>query len=896
LKLPALAMTGSFALGIALGLWVPFSQATSSALFLRAGVAGVLVLLAISFLLLRREHVIAAALLSVCLWIALGVLSAGIAQQPPRSDFVLAVIRSQQIDLQTPLRWKVRLRDEPSSLPWGWGYDLDLEAVDYEGKTLSLSGGMRLSYSPQGEDGPVPEIHAGDTFWVLAQARLPRVYHDPGAFDRRTYLAQQDVDLVATLRAPDLITDIRRGRPAIGTRLARFRRRLREEVDSLFPNAPDQAGVLRAMLLGDRSFVDRGEAADFQKTGVFHVLVVAGLHVGAFAIFLYWLGRKLRFSAGRTALLTLAVLGAYVAVIEQRPPVLRAALMAAVVIAGGYFFRRLDLLNSAAIAALILLVANPMELRDSSFQLSFLAIGCIAGLGIPWLERTLQPYAKALRGWRDVTRDAAHPAKVAQFRIDLRSAAAWLTARSPRMLARSVDNSVAGILSFSFRIWELFLLTLTLQIGMLPMLASAFHRVTLSAPVVNLIAVPLTGLIVPLGFLALLCGLVAHPLGSLLALPLHWLTALLLYSVRYFARFSGWSYRIPGPPPWLTISFFAGAVLLVACLRGKTRLARLELSSAVCVLAATTAIAIYPFSPHLTPGALELNVLDVGQGDSLFLVSPRGHTLLIDGGGAFAGYAGQRNSSAPDPGEDAVSPYLWFRGFKRLDVVALTHAHQDHAGGLLAVLENFRVGTLWLGRRVSSPVMEKLEAEAHRLHIPIVYEKRGAPFAWDGVEMQFLWPEDVSDKSTATPQNDDSLVLHLRYGQTGILLPGDAEQDSERQMLADNAESALRANVLKIGHHGSKNSTTPDFLAEVRPSIGIISVGEDNPYGHPNPELLARLNNANVRILRTDINGAIRVATNGKILSISCYVACSEPAQSPWKGPLPEDEKNTQQQ
>lgn len=896
MKLPALAMTGSFAAGIALGLWAPLFQEASSPLFLRAGFAAVLMLLGISFLLLRREHFILASLLSVCLWVALGVLSAGMAQQPPRSDFILSAIRNQRIDLQTPLRWKARLRDEPTRLPWGQGYDLDLIAVNYAGNFLPLAGGMRLSYSPQAEDGPAPDIHAGDTFWVLAQARFPRAYRDQGAFDRRSYLALQDIDLVATLRAPDLITDIRRGKPTISTRLARFRRRLREEVDSLFPNAPEEAGVLRAMLLGDRSFVDRSEAADFQKTGVFHVLVVAGLHVGAFAVFLYWLGRKLRFSAGRTALLTLAILSAYVAVIEQRPPVLRAALMAAVVIAGGYFFRRLDLLNSAAIAALILLVANPMELRDSSFQLSFLAIGCIAGLGVPWLERTLQPYAKALRGWRDVTADATHAAKVAQFRIDLRSAAAWLAARSPRRLARSAENSVAGILSFSFRLWELLLLTVALQIGMLPMLASAFHRVTLSGPVVNLIAVPLTGLIIPLGFLALVCGLIAHPLGSLFALPLHWLTALLLYSVRHFAQFSGWSYRIPGPPHWLTIGFFAGAVVLVACLRRKARLVRLELFSAACVLAAATAIAIYPFSPNWTPGSLELNVLDVGQGDSLFLVSPKGHTLLIDGGGAFVGYAGQRNSTAPDPGEDAVSPYLWFRGFKRLDVVALTHAHQDHAGGLLAVLENFRVGTLWLGRRVSSPVMEKLEAEAHRLHIPIAYEERGAPFAWDGVEMQFLWPEDSGGKPATTPRNDDSLVLHLRYGQTGILLPGDAEKDAERQMLAENAESALRANVLKIGHHGSRNSTTPDFLAEVRPSIGIISVGEDNPYGHPNSELLARLRDANVRILRTDTDGAIRVATDGKSLSISCYVACGEPSQSPGKGPLPEGEENTEQQ
>ena len=163
--------------------------------------------------------------------------------------------------------------------------------------------------------------------------------------------------------------------------LARVRRRLREEMDELFAGTPQVAGVLRAMLLGDRSFVDRAESTDFQKTGVFHVLVVAGLHVGALAFALYWMCRKLRLSPLWTALFTLTLLFAYVAVVEQRPPVLRAALMAAIVVLGGFFFRRLDLLNSAALAALVLLVAKPLALRDSSFQLTFVGDRLHRGAG-----------------------------------------------------------------------------------------------------------------------------------------------------------------------------------------------------------------------------------------------------------------------------------------------------------------------------------------------------------------------------------------------------------------------------------------------------------------------------------------------------------------------------------
>jgi len=268
--------------------------------------------------------------------------------------------------------------------------------------------------------------------------------------------------------------------------------------------------------------------------------------------------------------------------------------------------------------------------------------------------------------------------------------------------------------------------------------------------------------------------------------------------------------------------------------------------------------------------------LDVGQGDSLFVVSPHGRTLLIDGGGAFGGFPGHEEHNGPDPGEDAVSPYLWSRGFQKLDTVALTHAHQDHIGGLTAILENFRVGSLWIGREVSSAALSNLEQLAHERKIPVVHEIRGRAFSWDGVEAQFLWPEVSPEEIAPSAKNNDSLVLRLQYGDRSVMLPGDAEKQTEREILAENSEAIIRADVLKIGHHGSKNSTMPEFLSAVQPRIGIISSGEGNPYGHPSPELLERLEKAGVRIYRTDFDGAVHVLTDGTRLKISCFVACPE--------------------
>ena len=154
--------------------------------------------------------------------------------------------------------------------------------------------------------------------------------------------------------------------------------------------------------------------------------------------------------------------------------------------------------------------------------------------------------------------------------------------------------------------------------------------------------------------------------------------------------------------------------------------------SFVLLLSVALAIAIFPFAARWRHGSLELTVLDVGQGDSLLLVSPSGHTILVDGGGSFVDPGHRGEVRGPDPGEDAVSPYLWSRGFKQLDVVALTHAHQDHLGGLTAIFENFKVKTLWIGREVASPQQEQLETLAASQGTRVIHELRGNHLDWDG--------------------------------------------------------------------------------------------------------------------------------------------------------------------
>jgi competence protein ComEC len=279
-------------------------------------------------------------------------------------------------------------------------------------------------------------------------------------------------------------------------------------------------------------------------------------------------------------------------------------------------------------------------------------------------------------------------------------------------------------------------------------------------------------------------------------------------------------------------------------------------------------VAAYPFAPRYAHGKLEFAVLDVGQGDSLFLAFPRGRTMLVDAGGELLNFGHGGMHSGIDIGEDVVSPFLWSRGLQRIDVIALTHAHEDHLGGLASVFENFRVGELWVGRDVDTAAYRRVLAIARARGVPVRHLRQGDSFNEDGVAGNILWPDDLSEGRAA--KNDDSLVMRLKDGAESFLLAGDIERPSERRIL--NEDQTVGINFLKVAHHGSKTSTTDAFLAAAHPSFGAISVGRDNSFGHPSPEVVERLEEAGVRIYRTDRDGAITASTDGSSLTVSTFL------------------------
>jgi len=874
MKLPAVWMVAAFAAGIALSeVWphAPWPWIAAAALGILLGAV-----------FAWRKRIVAAGAVALIVWVVLGGLALAVERATVPANHVSRLLSAGRIETNEPLRWRGRLREDPASLPWGRRYVIDLEQVETAGLILPVVGGLRANLYGDAHLASGPEgLRAGDRIEALIKARRPRNFLDPGSFDARGYLAGQGIDLTGSLRSGELLQLIDHPTPTLRQRLVRARGKLLARLETMLAGQPDRAAVLRAMLLGDRSFVDSDVVTAFQKTAAYHVLVVAGLHVGALVVFLFWFCRWLRFSIGATTLVTLAALAAYVGVVEDRPPIFRAALMAALYLCSRPLFRRIELANTVALAALVILLARPASLADSSFQLSFLAAGVIAGIAMPWIDRTSAPYRAGLRHLGDVTRDGAQAPKIAQFRIEMRGAISRVESWFPAWLAPRADSFLVWPIRAGLRLWEIVLLSVVIQWGMIPLLALDFHRVSLVGPVSNIPAVILTGFIVPLRFLALGMTFIWGRLALILGKAVAFCAGLLLATTRWFSAAPHMSYRIPGPPVWLIAVFLIALFSVAAAARAGAawrmdRTARRQLSapiaaaewiSAVVLAALTVLVAWHPFAPALERGRLEVSVLDIGQGDSIFTAFPGGRTMLIDGGGlAGSEWVGGYRSGV-DVGEEVVSPYLWSRGLKRLDVVALTHAHHDHMDGLRSVLENFRVGELWIGRDEETLAFKSFLAEARSLGIPIIHQAEGGVFNWDGVRGEVLWPPDAGPMAEAS--NDDSLVLRLMDGSVRFLLAGDIQERVEERLVADRAP--LAADFLKVPHHGSKTSSTPAFLSAVEPRVAVISVGEANPFGHPSEDVIERYERAGVRLLRTDRDGAVTALTDGRSVAVHAF-------------------------
>jgi competence protein ComEC len=503
-----------------------------------------------------------------------------------------------------------------------------------------------------------------------------------------------------------------------------------------------------------------------------------------------------------------------------------------------------------------LLVVSPRSLFDSSLQMTLLAVIAIAGVAAPLLQGTIHPYATATRDLRLVAIDIKLAPKLAEFRVMMRMVAERLERAGNKLLAWKI---FPWSIRFAIRVVELVVVSCVVELAMTLPMAVYFHRITIFALPVNLLILPMLLVLMPAALLTMLMLLMwpvtAVVPAMVVALVMHIGVGL----VRVFGSMALGDFRIPNPLLWQSAAFcvLLGAATMLAH-ESLGRGIRWIRRSAWVALAMAALAAVIPRPVERPKGAMLMEAIDVGQGDSLLVITPDGKTLLIDGGG-FGG--GPRQAPQDfDIGEEVVSPALWARGIRHLDVVALSHAHSDHMGGLPAVLRNFHPDELWVGNNPRFGAYNALLDEAAALNVKVRSFRAGDAFSFGSTQVNVLAP--FRDYVPGVePSNNDSLVLHVGYGATSVMLEGDAEAPIEQAMLA---EQGLGSTLLKVGHHGSITSTRPEFLARVAPQWAVISSGLHNRYGHPREEVLEELEEAHVRTLRTDINGVSCFVLDGK--------------------------------
>ena len=570
--------------------------------------------------------------------------------------------------------------------------------------------------------------------------------------------------------------------------LARVRAHAARSIDRTFG---DDAPLARALLIADQHQIPTEMRDRYASAGLIHMLSISGLHVAVIATAMELLFQVARMSRRVSLLGAFVATGVYVAVIGAPPPALRSAAMQGVSMASRLSQRPTSPWAAWALGAFVPLV-QPRIAVDVGYQLSVLGMCALVAAGSLWRRHL----ASRFDGWKG-------------------------------KLARELVTSVVACAVTA------------------PLVAWVFGRVSLIAPVSNLVAAPVITLAQPILFLALLVSPFG-PIARFIASAVHPLLFAFDWVAWAAASTPGAAITVTTTLMTAILGAVAAIALVVACA------SRFPVRPAIAGMAALAAMAVFPALPFSRNDRVELHVLDVGQGDAILLRTNAGHWILFDAGPAWRG---------GDAGRTTVLPYILRRGGS-LDAFVLSHPHTDHVGGAATVFAAMRPRAYWDAAFAggsesyiaSLAAAKKQGIQWHRVH-------PGDSIRIDGVTVSFLAPDSAWTVGLKDP-NLASTIAVVRYGVVRFLLVGDAERAEEDWLLAQHRDE-LRADVLKVGHHGSSTSSSDAFLDAVHPDLAVISVGAGNMYGHPSNDVLHALSRIGAEVLRTDQAGTVIVRTDG---------------------------------
>ena len=868
MKSPLLLLAACFALGILIAH--ALSPGFRELPILLAAAAGCLLL---GLIFLRRDRTQSPACLALAGFVLAG-MAAAVSFQNRFLPGDIHNLAGWGLNLKADVETEGVVVNNPIRGHDSFRFDLECRRIERDGQWRNVRGKvqMRLFVPAKAQSWAAADalkLRYGDLIRAPVRFEKPWVYRNPGSFDFRWWLeAINDISWEGSIKSPLAVQKLSESQVSRFSMLVHsVRTRLLRGIDRLYPSWSPEGrvgAVLKAVLLGDRSSLDSDTVENFRQSGLYHLLVIAGLHVGLFAAVILFFLHLFRVGESRRAAWLLLFLGTYLLLVEQRAPTLRASLMIAAYLMARYLYRDRSALNAVGLAALVLLFYRPAWLFEAGFDLSFSAALLIAGLAIPLLERTTVPYRRALLSLARVERDSNFAPRLAQFRLDLRLVVAWFKARFSFMDRHPAFCEQAFTVPARILLWtvDLVLFSAILQVGLFMPMAETFHRITLVGIVLNALAIPLMTLLIGLAMPTVILAATVPFLAVLPGKLLFWVTSALLAVTEFRGEPFWMSYRIPGPPAWIAVGF-ALALMAGALTLGHNR--GLFWGSAAAFTLFAGLVISYPFSPTLPRGMLEVTALDCGRGEALFSVLPDGTTLLVDAGG--------REHFGPDigrwnPGEEIVSPYLWSRGVKKIDIVVLGEGSDENIKAMEAILRNFRVRELWRSPRVSSPDYLTLIEAARERGVKIREVTAGDDEGRSGAGIQVLWPS-LAPSPERLPFSDRSPVLRITDKDGSVLLRGNTDDRVER-ILAESGVK-LSSALLETARPLSEIISQKDFLARVNPAIVLKTGGNSNSREGKTTLRLKIPGSPDVPVFQTADDGAVTIEIKKSALSVRCY-------------------------
>ena len=568
--------------------------------------------------------------LATATFISLGALAIELNPSPDlRDPWISQILDQSDLRVTAHVIAEGVVREEPPDRLYQRA-DIETEHVAIGDRDQRICFTIRVSFygtrfERKNSDAGFHQLSYGERLRFSAPLYLPRNFRNPGSFDYRAYLAESGITALASVKMSEV--ELLPG--FTGTRAELWRTRIHrsiiDKIHQLWP--PAEAALMDAMVVGEDAFLERPTRVDFQRSGTYHVLVVSGMNLSILALVIFYVLRRTRVSDLVACAVTLALSIGYAWLTDVGPPIWRATLMIAVYLGARLLYREKTMLNAIGAAALALIVVSPRTLFGASFQLTFLCVWLIAAIGLPLLERTVQPWSRSPRYLRSTNFDFSLPSKVVQFRLDLR----MIAGRLQRFLGDHVPLPLLGATArFLFASLELLMISAIMQLGLALPMAYYFHRATVTGLPANILVVPLTELLMPAAVLAVVLSYVWFAAARIPALVAGIALQGIVATVRWFGGLRLADVRVPTPT---TTAILTATVTLFLAMLLIRRRPVLSIAALVAISVTAFWICAVPQRPQISPGVLEVTAIDVGQGDSLLLISPQGHTLLVDAGG-----------------------------------------------------------------------------------------------------------------------------------------------------------------------------------------------------------------------------------------------------------------------